>query len=468
MSTQSVAVIGGGVAGIAASVALADAGFHVELIEKRPLLGGRASSFIDSQSGQRLDECQHGTMRCCTNLADLLERLGVHHLIDYHDTIHFLDADGKRSVIKGSVLPAPLHTSFSFLMFRSLGLSDKIAIARGMIAMLRTRPSPADDSTSIETWFKKLNQTDRSVRRFWEPILVSACNDSLDRISCTHAFKIFVDGFLKHPRAFNFGVPKVPLGTLYTESTVAYLKMQGACVRLKTTVNEIHFERNRISHLSLTDGEELAADYYVSGLQCDLLLKMLPDSLIDSHSYFKNLRSIELAPIIGIHLWFDRELDCPPALSLLDRESDWIFNKTKNFGLEQSEGTYLSVVISAPGPLGEWSKERVIAHVLEDVRASVPTARNAEVTRSLMVKWPKATFSPKPGVEQFRPGQESPIENLFIAGEWTQTGWPSTMESAARSGYLAAEHVSKAAQRPRTFLVPDLTPGWLAKLMARR
>jgi squalene-associated FAD-dependent desaturase len=466
--TQSVAVIGGGVSGIAASIALADAGFNVELIEKRPLLGGRASSFIDSQTGQRLDECQHGTMRCCTNLADLLDRLGVHNLIDYHDTIHFLDADGKRSVIKGSFLPAPLHTSFSFLMFRSLNISDKLAIARGMIAMLRTKPSPADESTSIETWFAKQKQTERAVKRFWEPVLVSACNDSLDRISCTHAFKIFVDGFLKHPRAFHFGVPKVPLGTLYTESTVAYLQKRGACVRLKTTVNEMHFDGGRISHLALTDGETIKTDYYVSGLQCDLLLKMLPSHISESDPYFANLRKVELVPIIGVHLWFDREIDCPAAISLLDRESDWIFNKTKNFGLNSQGGTYLSVVISAPGELEQWPKGKVIAHVLEDVRAAVPEARKAEVSRSLMVKWPKATFSPKPGVDAYRPSQKSPVENLFVAGEWTQTGWPSTMESAARSGYLAAEYVCNASGRPQAFLAPDLKPGALAKLMSRR
>jgi squalene-associated FAD-dependent desaturase len=467
LPSKSVAVIGGGVAGIAASVAVADAGFRVEVIEKRPLLGGRASSFVDSQTGRRLDECQHGTMRCCTNLADLLDRLGVHDQIDYHDAIHFLDSEGKRSVIKGCGLPAPLHTSFSFLTFRSLGIRDKFAIARGMLAMLGSRPSAADESTSIEAWFRKTGQTERAVRRFWEPVLVSACNDSLDRISCTHAFKIFVDGFLKHPRAFHFGVPKVPLGTLYTEPTLAYLQQRGGCVRSRTLVEELHFEGGRVVGLTLSGGDQVRADYYVSALQCDLLLKLLPEE-VARLPYFAPLREIELAPIIGVHLWFDREIDCPAALSLLDRESDWIFNKTKNFGLDAGEGTYLSVVISAPGPLAEWPRERVIAHVLEDVRAALPEVRTAEVTRSLMVKWPKATFSPKPGVESLRPDQRSPIPNLFVAGEWTRTGWPSTMESAARSGYRAAEYVCEDEGIPRSFVAPDLVPGALARLIARR
>ncbi len=406
-------------------------------------------------------------MRCCTNLADLLERLGVHDRIDYHDAIHFLDSDGKRSIIKACGLPAPLHTSLSFLTFRSLGLRDKLSVARGMIAMLRTPPGPADDAITVEEWFQKTNQTDRSVKRFWEPVLVSACNDSLDRISCAHAFKIFVDGFLKHSKAFHFGVPKVPLGTLYTEPALSYLQQRGGRVRLKTTVDQIQFEGDSITGLTLTDGERVESDWYVSALQCDLLLKLLPPE-IAAQPYFQNLSGIELAPIIGVHLWFDRPVECPPALSLLDRESDWIFNKTKNFGLDETQGTYLSVVISAPGALAEWPKERVIARALEDVRACLPEARAAEVTRSLMVKWPKATFSPKPGVEALRPDQKSPIANLFVAGEWTRTGWPSTMESAARSGCLAAEYACEAAGAPRRFLAPDLPPGRLARLLSRR
>jgi zeta-carotene desaturase len=455
------------VAGIAASVALADAGFRVRLIEKRPLLGGRASSFVDSQTGARLDECQHGTMRCCTNLADLFDRLGVHDQIDYHTAIHFLDSEGKRSTIQGCGLPAPFHTSLSFLTFRSLGLRDKMAIARGMMAMLRTAQTAADDSTSIEEWFRRMGQPERAVKRFWEPVLVSACNESLDRISCEHAFKIFVDGFLKNASAFHFGVPRVPLATLYSEPALAYLRRHGSCVDLKTTVETIHFEDGAVAGLTLAHGESVNADYYISALQSDLLLKLLPPE-IAAIPYFAALREIDLAPIIGVHLWFDREIDCPPALSLLDRESDWIFNKTKNFGLDTRGGTYLSVVISAPGPLNSLPRERVIQDVIEDVHAAMPTTREAVVKRSLMVKWPKATFSPKPGVEGHRPDQRGPISNLFVAGEWTRTGWPSTMESAARSGYRAAEYVCAAAGRPRTFLAPDLPAGRLAGLLARR
>lgn len=465
---KSVLIIGGGVAGIATALPLADAGFRVELIEKRPLLGGRASSFLDPQTGERTDECQHGTMRCCVNLSNLFERLGVQDQIRWHDTIPFLDGEGKRSVITNCGLPAPSHTAVSFLQFRSLDWKDKFAIGRGMIAMLRSKPDPKYEALDIATWFRQTGQTERAVKRFWRPILVSACNEEPERISCRYAFQIFREGFLLHPQAFHFGVPRVPLASLYSEPAIAYLQKRGGCVRLRTIVDQIHIEggaNGRVTGVTLMDGERVEADYYVSALQCDLLLKLLPPAVTAGIPYFENLKQIELAPILGVHLWFDRKLDCPEALSLLDRETEWIFNKTKNFDLPDTGTTYLSMVISASYRYKDLSKEEILTRVLADVRACVPDAREANVIKSHVIRWPKATISPKPGVDAFRPDQRSPLENLYVVGEWTQTGWPSTMEAAARSGYRAAEYLLAREGRPQRVLVPDLRPAGLARLL---
>jgi zeta-carotene desaturase len=467
---RSVAIIGGGVAGIAAATALANAGFAVQLFEKRPLLGGRASSFIDPQTGERTDECQHGTMRCCTSLDALLTRLGVQDQIRYFDRLEFLDGEGHRSVIQGCGLPAPLHTSLSFLTFRSLGLRDKLAIGRGMMAMLRTPPGPDLDARDMAEWLTRTGQTERAVRRFWRPILVSACNEEPERISCAHGFKLFRDGFLLHPTAFHFGVPRVPLGTLYTEPTLAYLQARGGCVRTRTIVDRIHFEggaNGRVTGLTLLDGEPVVADYYISALQFDLLLKLLPPDVMAGVPYWENLNRIELSPIVGVHLWFDRPIGCPPALAVLDRTTEWIFNKTDLFALPQERGAYLSMVISASRPLAELPKTELTRRVLEDVRACLPDARQANVVKSTVVRWPKATISPRPGVDALRPDQRSPIGNLFVAGEWTRTGWPSTMEAAARSGYRAAEYILERGGRSESLVAPDLPPGRLARLLGR-
>lgn len=460
---RTVIIIGGGVAGIAAAVVLADAGFRVELIEKRPLLGGRASSFFDHVTGEPIDACQHGTMRCCTNLADLLERLGIHHQIRYHDTIRFLDSEGKHSIIKGCGLPAPMHTAPSFFAFKSLGLRDKLTIARGLMAMLRAKPDPRYDALDIATWFAQMSQTERAVRRFYEPILVSACNESLDRISCTHAFKIFVDGFLRHPMAFHFGVPRVPLGVLYTQPTLAYLKQRGGCVRLRTIVDRVEVRDGRVAGVILNDGERVEADHYVSALQFDLLLKMLPLEATRGVPYFENLKQIEFSPIIGVHLWFDRPIDCPECIALLDRRTDWIFNKTRNFDLPADRGTYLSLVISADRELAAMPKEEVMARALADVHECLPETREARLVKWLVLKERKATFSPKPGVDALRPDQRSPLDNLYVAGEWTRTGWPSTMEGASRSGYRVAEYILAREGIPRQLVADELPATGLAR-----
>lgn len=468
---KSVAILGGGVAGIAAALPLADAGFRVQLFEKRPLLGGRASSFLDKATGQRMDECQHGTMRCCTNLTDLLTRLGVADQIEYFDRLEFLDSDGRFSVIQSSFLPAPFHTSLSFLRFRSLGLTDKLGIARALLAVLRAKPGPQWENLTIGDWLVRARQTERAVRRFWRPILVSACNEELDRISCTHAFKLFFDGFLAHPTAYQFGVPRVPLGSLYTEPTVAYLQQRGGCVRTRTTVGTIEFvggPNGRVTGFTLVDGERIEADYYVSALQFDLLLKQLPADITVGEPYWENLRSIELAPILGVSLRFDRPVDCPPALAILDRPTEWIFNKSRHYGLPENEGTLLSMVISASHRFEGMPKEELIEQVLQDVRACLPEARRATVVARHCIRWPKATISPKPGVEALRPDQRSPISNLFVAGEWTQTGWPSTMEGAARSGYRAAEYLLAREGIPAALLAPDLPLAPLTRLLSGR
>ena len=340
--------------------------------------------------------------------------------------------------------------------------------------------------------------------RFWRPILVSACNEELDRISCTHAFKIFRDGFLAHPRGFHFGVPRVPLGTLYTEPTLAYLRRCGGCVRLRTIVESIDFERGPaggVTSVTLQDGERLTADYYVSALQFDLLLKLLPPEVTAGVPYWENLRSIELSPIMGVHLWFDRPHRLPARAGdagprhRVDLQQDctvWrpggrgrgvghpaIRSAREGAGtgvegtghpvspthpITQSPShpitpdprpptpaseTYLSLVMSASRRYAGMPQEEIVALALRDVEACLPDTRQARLLRSRVIRWPKATFSPKPGVKALRPDQRSPISNLYVAGEWTQTGWPSTMESAARSGYRAAEYLLAYASMPR-------------------
>ena len=443
---------------------------RVTLIEKRPLLGGRASSYTAAATGERLDECQHGTMRCCTCLTRLLEQIGSADSIRYHDRLEFLDAQGVRSVITGSALPAPFHTLPSFLAFRSLKLTDKVVIARAMVAILRAKPGPALEAETAAAWFQRMGQTRRAVSRFWRPILISACNEELDRISCACAFKVFRDGFLLNARGFHFGVPSVPLASLYHEPALQYLKTRGACVHLRTIAGSflVDEDAGRVTGLEMPGGEILVADHYVSALQFDLLVRALPASTVGDFSYFSALSGLEISPIMGVHLWFDRPIECPDALAVLDRETEWIFNKNRCFGTPAEPGQYLSIVVSASRRFAGLEKNAILETILREVRECLPDARQAKVLRSAVVRWPKATLSPLPGSDALRPDPDTPLTNFKLAGEWTNTGWPSTMEGAARSGYLAAEAVLRDAGASKRLLAPDMPPGRLAALIATR
>jgi zeta-carotene desaturase len=438
-ATEQALVLGGGVAGIAAAVTLADAGLRVRLVEKRPLLGGRASSFIDGE--RRIDEGQHATLRCCTQLAALFEKLGVQDKIRWLDTIHYLDRQGRISTLSACALPAPLHTAVSFWRLPFLTASEKLAISRALLAVLRHRPAPKDDDSDVASWLRERGQPPAALERFWRPILIGSCNEELDRISLGSAVKVLREGLLQDRRAFHLGVPAAPLADLYTEPAIAYLGARGGCASLRATVASLVFDGERIAGARLVGGEEIEAEAVVSALPFDQLLKLLPAERTEGVDYFENLRRLESSPIVGVHLWLDRSIDCPHALCLLDRESQWVFNKSRNFGLPESDGTYLSVVISAARRMAALPKEEVLEIVAAELRECLPEMREAQIRAWRVVKARKATFCPLPGVEALRPDQHSPISGLYVAGEWTRTGWPSTMEGAALSGIAAASYL---------------------------
>lgn len=469
---KRVLVIGGGVAGLAASVRLAEHGYTVTVVEKRAVLGGRASSFIDAATGQRVDNCQHVTMRCCTNLEDFYGRIGVLQHIKYYPSLEFLDAAGRRSLIGGSLLPPPLHTLPSFARFRSLGWKDKAAVARGLLHIARTPDVPELDAMPASEWLARTGQTEAAVRRFWEPILVGACNARPEHLSCRYAFMLFRVGFLANRRAYQLGLPTVSLADLYTEPVMRFLEARGGSVRLKQNVLSLRMAGDRAKGVDLSDGSSIDADAVIIAVPFDRLIKLLPPEVAGQEP-FANAARLRFSPIVGVHLWFDRPVRAPDALALLDRRIHWIFNKGALLAHERppvdggGSSDYLGCVVSAACELSELPREQIVEQALEDVRECVPDARRAELVRWHVIKERKATFLPEPGTDRLRPPQATPIPNLFLAGDWTLTGWPSTMEGAARSGYLAAEALMARDGRKVRLLVPDLPLEGLCPLLMK-
>jgi squalene-associated FAD-dependent desaturase len=426
-------VIGGGLAGLSAAAALGGAGHRVRVLEARPFLGGRATSY--DAGGETIDNCQHILLRCCVNLLDFYKRLGVADDISFHREFYFLEPGGRKSVMRAGRLPAPAHFTGSFLGLRFLSLSEKIAVARAFQAIRREHATRDDlDRITMQQWLEEKRQPARAIERFWRQVLVSAVNEELDRMAASHGFQVFRLGFLARSDSYEMGVPAVPLGRLYRSEA------------WQTVGNVEILSRNPVERLRIESGKvkgagALAADFYIAAVPFERVMHLAPELDLD-------LTGFEHSPITGIHLWFDRPVTDLPHATLLDRTIQWMFNK--------DGGRYVQLVVSASRSLVETPRADVIALALRELTEFFPAVREAKLEKAHVVKEIRATFSAKTGLENRRPSSRTRIPNLFLAGDWTRSGWPATMEGAVRSGYLAAEAVAQAAGAPQTFLLPDI------------
>jgi squalene-associated FAD-dependent desaturase len=476
-SQPTVAIAGGGLAGLAAACALCDAGFRVTLFERRPYLGGRASSYEHPGTGEVVDNCQHVLFRVCTNLVEFYRRIGVEDKIRWFDTMTFIEPGGRESVLRASRLPAPLHTAPSFLRFPFLAADDKLAIARAMAALtLNTQP---DTGESFLDWCHRHGQTKNAIERFWKPILISALSEDLDLIAVSYAAQVVRES-MKSPAARHMGVPSIPLTDLYNKAG-DYIRARGGEIRFRASLECFTAESHSGSSGQVrlrAGGKEESYDYLILALPFDVLDRVLPETpealpLREKLSHFKS------APITGIHLWFDRQISNLDHAVLLDRTIQWMFHKsrllsTRDGGSQQGSsqrglsGSYVEFVVSASKSLIDKTRSEIVDLAVKEAREFFPGARNAEVVKSAVIKEVNATFSPRPGIDAYRPKQSTVWPRVFLAGDWTATGWPATMEGAVRSGYLAAEALTHDAGKDLRFLPPDLPASGLMRIFSPR
>jgi zeta-carotene desaturase len=447
-------------AGLAAGCALASSGFRVTLFERRPYLGGRASSYQHPGTGEVVDNCQHVLLGCCTNLIQFYERLGVESKIRWYDRLTFLEPGGRASVIEPSKLPAPLHNAPAFLRAACLDLSDKMAIGMAMAALAPALPR--DDGESFLAWLRRHAQTKQGIERFWKPVLVSALNEELDRMSVPYAAQVVRESFLKSAAAGRMGVPTVPLTELYSVAG-DYIAARGGEIRFRSSVESFLTEPDKVK--LLVSGAEAGFDFAVFAVPFDVLSRMLPQTST-AEPLRRVLARFESSPITGIHLWFDRQITELDHAVLLDRTIQWMFHKSRLLGRnENGSGSYVELVVSSSKTLVEKSRAEIIELALAELREFFPGARDAKLVKSTVIKEVHATYAPRPGVDVYRPRPETVWPRVFLAGDWTATGWPATMEGAVRSGYMAAESVARAAGiRDASFLVPNLPASGIMRL----
>jgi len=457
-----VIVIGGGLAGLSAGVALAEAGWRVRLFEQRPFLGGRATSYV-LPDGEHVDNCQHVTLGCCTNLEDFYRRVGSAGKIKFFDRLVFQDPQGRIGEMQAGMLPAPFHMTGSFAGFAPLTLADKRGIALAMLDILRGKGRTADldepGGISMLEWLKRRRQTQGAIERFWRVVLVSALDEELDRTDARFGVDVFWKGFLSNRKGYRMGVPSVPLAELY-DGCKTEIEKRGGEVNLRMPVRAIHLADGAVTAVEFDGGRQETAEAYVFALPHPAMAELANEEMKRLEPRLAELGKIGVAPITGVHFWFDREVMKEPFVTLLDTTTQWIFNKTALYGASngagKEKGQYLQLVISASYDLLQKPRQEIIDLCLKEVQQALPAARGARLVKATVIKEAAATFSPQPGVDRWRPTQDTLIRGMFLAGDWTATGWPATMEGAVRSGYLAAEAVLRIAGTPRKFLQADL------------
>jgi len=418
-------------------------------------------------------------MACCTNLADFWRRVGIDSMIRREAELTFLSPDGRVAKLRCGIAPAPFHLAGSFFRSTLLTLSEKLQVAWGLAWLTLARDERPGEA--LGDWLLRHGQSQRAIERFWAPILVSALNERLDQMELGYARKVFIEGFLRNRLGFQPEVPLVPLGELYGTKLESWLREQNVAIQMTTGVQSIDLDQEQaLRGVILRSGESLAADFAILAVPFDRVSSLIPANALGRLETLARIGFLKSSPITGIHLWFDK-LVCPfDHVVTPGRLVQWVFNHTAIQGRTAprsdlvdganssfdgvSEGSqYLQVVISASYDLLGLDKLAIRDAVLAELGEIWPAARAARLIRWWVVTEHGATFSVRPGVEAYRPRQRTPIDGLFLAGDWTDTGWPGTMEGAVRSGYLAAQGILENLDRPTRLIKPGLRPGLISR-----
>ncbi len=329
------------------------------------------------------------------------------------------------------------------------------------------RPGPLEHSReSLGDWLRRNKQTAGAINRFWRLVIASALNADIEDIAVPYAAKVIRELFMNSAEAGSMGMSSVPLSELYAGAE-RFLSERASQVLYNTFVEGADWKQETAQWTIHTRGEDLISDYVILALPFEATAKLLPNlSATDAAAeLIAKIERHEHWPLCSVHLWFDREITDLEHAVLLDREIHWLYNKGRLQPWRKVKGSYVELVVSASKSFASLSREEAIAQGVRELAEFFPIVNEAKLEKAVLVKEVRATFGVPPGIDAARPGVISPWPQLFLAGDWIATGWPSTMESAARSGHLAAEALGLAARNPVGCFEPDLEPKGLMRFV---
>lgn len=447
VEAKDVVVIGGGFAGLAAGVALAEKGFRVAVLESKPGLGGRAYSFIETETGDFVDNGQHVLMGCYHETLKFLDRIGARGRLIFHRNleIEMLDGPGRRARLRTSRLPGPFHMSGALMRYRHLSIRERLRLMVGGMRLmaLRRRDRERLARMSVAELMDLLGQDARARQCFWYPLALATLNDDPELSSAALLAEVLKRAFFSRRADSAFVYSRVGLSDLYCGAASSLIDRAGGVAATRAIVDGFDFEASgRIAAVRLRDGGRLCAANFIAAVPPRNLLKLMPEAAV-ADPFYSRFAALKNSPIICVHLWLDREVTESAFVGFIGTTTQWLFNKRRIFERhgERAPG-YLSFVISGARNFIDYANDELAGIVMTDLRAMIPAARDARILKAIVIKEKHATIAPDPLSDRSRPATVTPIDNLFLAGDWIQTGLPATIESAVASGHAAAAAVA--------------------------
>ena len=449
LPNRTVLIIGGGIAGLATAVRLIQIGIKPIVLEKRPFLGGRAYSFTDSDTGTEIDNGQHVFIGACDQFQQYIADIGASDQIRLEKRIGFpVLKHGKISWIKARKLPGPLANLSALLGYKHVSLVGKFRILWGLLSIKMTRlgvTSP-HDLFSFDDWLRDHGQTDETIRNFWNLIILPSLNDDIESVSAhtgIELFKIALLGSAKNPA---MGIPLSGLSTLVGENAKKFIEGHGGEIRTGIDVQYLEITKGRISGVRTATDQLIEGEATVSAVPASAMTPLLPSGTREKEDFFTPAESVRTAPIVAIHIWYDRPVMTDKFVATIDSPLQWIFNDT-DLKSRNDKGQHIVISLSGAWKWQDKSKKQLREIFTEEMTNTFPAAKNANVEKFTVVKMIEATFQVAPNSRKQRLSQRTPLPGFYLAGDWTDTGWPSTMESAVRSGNLAADYIAEDIRR---------------------
>lgn len=429
---KSVSIIGGGLAGLSAAVFLAENGFKINLFEASPKLGGRVYSFFDKTSGLKIDNGQHILASWYKNTFEYLKIIGSFEKLKFqnHLEVKFADISGRKFRLKASKLPPPLHLAGGIMKYDALSLKDKLAVIRLVNFIKKNKISEAElTEYNTNRLFELSRQTDKAINYFWKPFIIAVFNAEPQNTSAFMFADMISTGFLKKGGS-ELVLPDGFLSDIFTEPAGKYLESRNAGLKINNGIKEIKLQNNSVTSITAEDNSEIKSDFYICAVPFFNLQK-----LFNADNPLMKDADLKSSPIVNIHLKYDKEIGNilnSGFAGLLGTSSQWVF-KVKN--------DQVCVVISSAKQIAEKSIEEITEIAKNDLISCFPELKHYNITASRVLKEMRATFVPDSYSLKNRPGTKTNFKNLFLAGDWTDTGLPATIEGAVKSGKTASNAI---------------------------